>query len=136
MIMKIFFLFVFMTMVVPVMTGQNLIGCKDFEIKKFMKANNNELYLNKVVNSKYYYLKYSDSSESQTLLFFMDTDSVCKSIRMICDAYVKDEKIKEFNSIYKKSGKNKWTDSHDGKDYCIEIKDEDWSSIITIAPLK
>lgn len=129
-------MFAFLTVGVTLVTGQNLIGYKDVEIKKFMKANNDELFLNKVVNSKFYYLKYSDSSESQTMLFFMDTDSVCKSIRIICDQYVKGEKIKEFNSIYKKNGKNKWTDSHDGRDYSIEIKDEDWSSVITIAPDK
>ena len=55
---------------------------------------------NNVVNSKFRYLKYSDNSENQTLLFFLNPDSVCKSVRMICDMSMKTRKIKEFNSHY------------------------------------
>jgi hypothetical protein len=49
---------------------------------------------------------------------------------------VKSEKVKEFNSIYKIIGENKWIDKRDGKDYLIEVSDEQWSSIIIIEPAK
>ncbi len=91
---------------------------------------------NNVTNSKFKYLKYSDSSDSQTLLFFLNPDSVCKSVRMICDVSIKAEKVKEFDLIYKKSCENSWIDKRDGKDYLIEIRDEKWSCIITIEPYK
>jgi hypothetical protein len=116
--------------------GQNLIGYNDKEIKKYMMENRREMSLNNVTNSKFKYLKYSDSSDSQTLLFFLNPDSVCKSVRMICDVSVKVEKIKEFNSIYEKSDENRWIDKRDGKDYLIEIREERWSCIITIKPDK
>ena len=91
-----------------------------------------EMSLNNVSNPKFRYLKYSDNSESQTLLFFLNPDSVCKSVRMVCDIRIKPEKLKEFNSIYKKSGENRLIDKHDGKDYVVELRDEKWTCIITI----
>ena len=89
---------------------QNLIGYKYSEIRNYMNQNRSEMNYNDVTNSKYNYLKYTDNSDSQTLLFFLNQDSVCKSIRMICDAGKKAEKTKEFNTIYIKYGKKRWID--------------------------
>ena len=116
--------------------GQNLIGYNDEEIKKYMKENCKEMNFEKVTNSIFRYLKYSDNSNSQTLLFFLNPNSVCKSVRMICDVNAKTEKVKEFNSLYKRSGENKWLDLRAGKVYIIEIKEEKWSCIISIEPDK
>ena len=91
---------------------------------------------NKVTNSNYNYLKYSDNYDRQTLLFFLNPDSVCTSIRLICDLSTRAEKVREFNSIYRKYGENSWIHKRDGKDYLIEIKDEKWLSVITIVPYK
>jgi len=87
---------------------------------------------NPVTNDKFSYLKYSDNSENQTLLFFLNTDSVCNSVRIICSLNMKAEKVKELNSKYIKSGENRWVDKHDGKDYLIEIMYGKWSCVITI----
>jgi hypothetical protein len=116
--------------------GQNLIGYNGKEIQKYMKENRKDLSSEKVTNNFFKYLKYSDSSDSQTLLFFLNHDSVCKSVRMICNFSAKAEKVKEFNSMYNKSGENRWIDTRAGKDYLIEIKDERWSCIVTIVPDK
>ena len=91
---------------------------------------------NNVRNNKFKYLKYSDNSDSQTILFFLTQDSVCKSVRVICDNTVKTEKVKELDSNYKKAGENRWVDNHNGKNYLIEVKDETWSCVITIEPGK
>lgn len=133
--MKIFLLFAFLNLSC-FLSGQNLIGYKDFEIRKYMKENNGNMSFNKVNNDRFNYLKYTDNSDSQTLLFFLGTDSVCKSIRIICDSVTKTEKIKEFNTNLKKNGENIWVDTRNGIDYLIEVKDEQWSSVITIKPLK
>jgi hypothetical protein len=111
--------------------GQNLIGYSETEIRKFMKENHKEMICNDVRNSMYKYLKYSDESESQTLLFFLSDDSVCKNIRLVCDRSLIEEKIKELNSLYKKSGVNKWIDRHNGKKYIVELNDEKWAFTIT-----
>jgi hypothetical protein len=117
-------------------SGQNLIGYKYKDIRIYMKENRTEMNYNNVTNKMFKYIKYSDNSDSETLFFFLNADSVCKSVRMICDISLKTVKEKEFNTIYKKIGAGKWLDRKNGKDYLIEIKDEKWYSIITIEPAK
>jgi len=134
--MRIAIIFIFLFVSCSVVTGQNLIGYKGDEIRKFMKENRKDMNFEKVTNNKFQYLKYSDNSGSQTLLFFLKTDSVCNSIRMICDEPTKAEKIKEFTAKYKSGGVNKWIDTRAGKDYIIRVEEEPWSSIITIEPAK
>ena len=134
--MKIITLFVILILTGICAYGQNLIGYNDKEISQYMKENRRDMSSEKVTNNRFKYLKYSDSGDSQTLLFFLNSDSVCKSVRMICDVIKKAEKVKEFDSIYKKNGENKWIDTRAGKDYLIEIKDERWSCVVTIVPDK
>jgi len=133
--MRIFTLFAFLS-ASGLLSGQNLIGYKDFEIREFMKENKGEMNFNKVTNDSFNYLKYTDNSDSQTILFFLNKDAICNSIRIICDQGEKSNKIKEYNATYKKNGDNKWIDRRNGKDFLIEIKDEKWSSVITIESLK
>ncbi len=116
--------------------GQNLIGHDVKYIKKYMAENRIEMNPEKVTNMKFSYLKYSDNSGSQTILFFLGSDSVCKGERLIIDQRLKSEKIKEFNSVYKKKGENTWIDSRDGRNIVIQINDEAWTSIVTIVPEK
>jgi hypothetical protein len=116
--------------------GQNLIGYKCGEIRKYMNENHRDMNFNNVLNIKYIYLKYTDNSETQTLLFFLSQDSVCKRVRLICDSGLKNGKVKEFNRLYSKRGENCWIDSRDNKNYLIKITDEKWSCIITIEPDK
>lgn len=116
--------------------GQNLIGYNYNEIRAHMKENRKDMTFNKVTNSRFSYLKYSDSSDNQTVIFFLDNDSVCKSIRIICDPVSKNQRIREFDSIYKKNSENRWIDTRKGRNYAIDLKDETWASVITILPLK
>jgi hypothetical protein len=114
--------------------GQNLIGFNDAEIRKFMKQNRKDMHFNNVKNSMFSYLKYSDNSDSQTILFFLTPDSVCKGVRVICENAMKHEKIKELDATYKRIADDKWVDIHDGKNYLIKFKDEEWSCSFTIEP--
>lgn len=134
--MKIFTLSAFLILLGLKAYNQNLIGYNDKEIRKFMSENYKNMNLDRVINNRFKYLKYSDNYDSQTILFFLNTDSVCKSVRMICELNIKTEKVKEFNSSYKKNGNNMWIDTKNGIDYLIEMKDEKWSCTITIEPDK
>jgi hypothetical protein len=111
--------------------SQNLIGYTGKDIMKYMKANHSEMNYNKVINNKFSYLKYSDNMESQTILFFLSTDSICRSVRVICDMSIKPLKIRELDKLYTKSDDNKWIDKHDGKTYLIDILDSSWSCVIS-----
>lgn len=134
--MKITTLFLFFVFISVLTQGQNLVGYKKQEIRKYMKENRREMNYNNVVNSKFSYLKYSDNLESQTVLFFLNRDSVCKNVRIICDSSLKTQKVKELNSMYVKQGENKWIDRRNGKEYLIELSDGKWSSVISIEQKK
>ena len=116
--------------------GQNLIGYNEQYIINYMKDNHSEMSYNGVTNNKFNYLKYSDSSDNQTILFFLDNKSVCSSMRMVCNYSIKNAKINEFNSIYESKDRYKWINNRDGKKYLIEMKDETWNCIVTIEPDK
>jgi hypothetical protein len=114
------------------LSGQNLIGYNEKEIRQYMRDKQKNMdYQNFTNNSTFKYLKYVDRDDSQTLLFFLTADSVCKSIRLICDKSLKTQKTREFDNIYKKGGENVWTEIKEGKKYIIELKDEDFSVSIT-----
>lgn len=134
--MKNIILLSFLFLSVTCAYSQNLIGYNEQEIKTYMKDNNKDMNFNNVTNSKFKYLKYSDNSESQTLLFFLNEESVCQSVRLICDLSYVPAKLKEFNDIYKNNGENTWVDSRNGKDYSVILKKEKWSCIVSIDPTK
>ncbi len=115
---------------------QNLVGLSGKEIKGYMKTNQNEMNFNKVVNNKFSYLKYSDNNENQTILFFLNRDSICKEVRITYEMRLKQEKLKEFNSLYKKSGENSWIEQRNGENYTINMKEGKWSLVISIEPEK
>jgi hypothetical protein len=135
-LMKVIILTAFFLLTGIYAQGQNLIGFKHQEIRKYMKENQREMNYNNVVNSKFSYLKYSDNLERQTVLFFLNRDSVCKNVRIICDSSLKLQKVKELNSLYAKKGENKWIDKRNGKEYIIELSDGKWSSVISIEQKK
>ena len=114
--------------------AQNLIGYNDAQIRNFMKQNRKDMHFNNVKNTLFSYLKYSDNTDSQTILFFLTPDSVCKGVRVICENTMKPEKIKELDASYKRIGDDKWVDIHNGKNYLIKLKEEEWSCSITIEP--
>ena len=130
--MKIFTLSATLMLTCIYADSQNLIGYKAKDILKYMKENRNEMNYNNVVNTKFSYLKYSDNPDNQTVLFFLNPDSVCRSERIICDVSMRAAKVKEFNAQYVRRGVNKWLDKHGGKDYIIEIMDGKWSCVISI----
>jgi hypothetical protein len=130
--MKKITLFVSFLLLCVIAQSQNLIGLNGKEIREYMKANYNEMNYNKVVNYKYQYLKYSDNSENQTILFFLGRDSICKEVRVTCDTGLKQQKLKELDSRYKKSSENSWIEKRNGKNYNINMKEGKWSLVISI----
>jgi len=116
--------------------SQNLIGYNSDDIQKYMKENHTEMNFNKVVNSKFSYLKYTDNNDMQTILFFLNDKAVCNSIRIVCDTNLKTAKVSEFNSRYTKKGENMWIDKKEDKNFLVRLKDEKWACTITIEPEK
>lgn len=115
------------------LSAQNLLGYKYKDIRQYMRENMKEMsFQGLTFNNTFKYLKYADSDGNQTILFFLTADSVCKSIRLISDKSLKADKIKELDTKYKKTGTNLWTDTKDGKNYVIELRDEEFTINVTI----
>jgi hypothetical protein len=115
------------------LNGQNLIGYSEPEIRQYMKENQKDMtYQNFVNNSTFKYLKYSDRDETVTTLFFLNEKLVCKSVRYICDKSLKNNKTKELNTLYKKVSDNEWIDTKNGKNYKIDLKEDEWSFNVSI----
>ena len=134
--MKIFSFLAFFLMTVYGLHGQNLIGYKAAEIKKYMSENRSDMKNEKVNNKSFSYIKYSDKYDAQTILFFLNAYSVCRSIQMVCNKNIRSEKIKELDSKYSKTGENIWTDKQKGKNYKVKLVDDEWSFSVTIEPEK
>lgn len=134
--MKFLNAFSFLILLANCASGQNLIGYTEPEIRKYMRENVKDMNLNKVNNDKFTYLKYSDNSDSQTMLFFLSKDSVCQSIRIICDENAKAKRMKEFDSAFKKDRDNMWIDTRGGRKYLIQLKEDKWANVITMEPFK
>ena len=130
---KIFVLSVIIFFIGMNLNAQNLIGLNEKEIRTYMADNlKNVTFQNFVNNSTFKYLKYSDADETQTMLFFLNDQLVCKAVRLVYDKSLREEKLKELNTLYKKTGDNQWTETKDGKSYLIELKEEEWKFNITI----
>jgi hypothetical protein len=115
------------------LSGQNLIGYSESEIRKYMAENKKDMSFQSFVNNNTFkYLKYTDNSETETLLFFLTEKLVCKSVRRVCDKSLKPQIIKEYDGALKKAGEGLWTETKDGKKYLFELKDEDYTFNVTI----
>jgi hypothetical protein len=132
--MKIFTLALYVLLTCSGIYGQNLIGLDNNEIKKYMKDNQKGFNLQDDNNSTFKYLKYTDAGDLQTILFFLSGRSVCTEMRIICDLSLKNQKIKELDSIYSNTGNNTWTEKKNNGEYLIELKDEKWFFSINIKP--
>lgn len=134
--MKLFSLVLVLLLVSITGNSQNLIGYKADDIRNYMSGSRSDMNMEKVKNKLFTYLKYSNKYDTQTMLFFLNPDSICQNIRIICNNSIRDIKIGELDSSFLKSGKNRWIDSRSGKNYYIRIDDNEWSFSITIEPEK
>jgi hypothetical protein len=115
------------------LSGQNLIGYSEPEIRKYMTENKKNMsFQNFINNNTFKYLKYSDNLETETLLFFLTEKLICKSVRRICDKSLKTRIIDEYDRFCKKTGEGQWMEIKNGTKYIIELKDEEYTFYITI----
>lgn len=130
---KAFFIILFF-IAFRISKAQILIGYSAGKITDYMSANHKEMNFNKVKNASFRYLKYSDATDSQTMLFFLDGDSVCNAMRIICDRRTSMIRSKELDSSFRKKGENQWIHDLHGKIYNIRMEEDEWSAVINVQP--
>jgi hypothetical protein len=111
--------------------GQDLIGQHTGEIRHYMKTNRSDMYPNEVKNTMFSYLKYTDNAERQTILFFLDGDSVCSSVRIISDRSMRSGLLADLDSQFKRTGDMTWIDFQGDRKILVRFTDEKWSCTIT-----
>ncbi|MBN1388163.1 MAG: hypothetical protein JW965_06930 [Bacteroidales bacterium] len=116
--------------------GQNLLGYGPKKIEKYIS--NNYKHLVKEGNSRneyYKYLKYTDGAAgTTTVYFFLSDNDKCKRVKRMHVHSMKDEVIKEFNSLYTREGDNIWSDRNKGIKALIKLENEEWFFTVTIEP--
>ncbi|HOW39045.1 MAG TPA: hypothetical protein PL123_00785 [Bacteroidales bacterium] len=134
--MKSFAFSVLFYLIVFGAASQNLVGYTSGEIVAYMKAKKIDMNRENVTNSTFRYLKYSDKYDTETVLFFLNPDSVCRSVRIVYNNSIKSSKIRELDSMYSRTGEKAWKDMQKGKNYIVKLSEDDYSFSVTIEPEK
>ena len=124
---------VFLFFITSLLATPNLIGYSEEEIKQYMEENEKGFVFQSFTNnSTFKYLKYTDRRETQTILFFLDSELKCKLVRLVCEMSLKSSKLKELDSQYSKEGENIWKEVKNGISYIIELREEETTFNINI----
>ncbi len=126
-------IFVLLFYLASVLSVPNLVGYSEDEIKQYMKENEKSFIFQSFTNnSTFKYLKYTDQRDTQTILFFLDTNLKCKLVRLVCDMNLKSSKLKELDAQYIKTGEKTWREIKNGISYIIELREEETTFNINI----
>ena len=115
--------------------AQNMIGMDKEEIMEEMNTRFKTFKLNtSTVNHAYKYLKYEDSINEITILFFLSDNDKCTLIRKMYDYSNINEVLMDLNDNYKSSGKNQWTYADRGQQFQLDLSEGEWFFTITVKP--
>jgi len=103
------------------------------EIKKLMNEKYRSFDLDEgAKNASYKYLKFVDKYNEETWLFFLSPDDVCTHTKLMSDFSNLDNRLKDLNKNYKKTGNNKWLFVEKGITYTVDLVKEEWFFSIVI----
>lgn len=120
------FTFILLLFASTVFGQHNFIGLDKKDIEKKMENDYPNFYQAKVINRSYNYLKYQDDLGEQTILFFLNDDDECFSMKMMSHYVYLGEEITKLNKNYTKEGDDKWTFEDGGDNYTVKLKQEQW----------
>ncbi|MFW6248628.1 MAG: hypothetical protein ACOC4J_02535 [Bacteroidota bacterium] len=127
----LFCLFVFFYSL-DVLGQPKYIGLEKDEIIEMMKEDKPDFSKAKVINKAYNYLKYQDSFGEQTILFFLNDNNVCTSVKIMSHYVFLGEEVGKLNEQFHQEEENLWTHSEDGEEYTMELEKGQWFfSVIT-----
>lgn len=116
---------------------QNLVGLREPDIVKYMKANMQNYSIDKdIVNSIHKYLKYSTGDGMQTLLVFFNDKGYCKEVRLSLDRSLYSTKVRELDSAYTKMNNSEWLEKKGRHQYRITLTDDKWYYTLKITEKK
>lgn len=134
--MKILPIAIIMILLSVNLTGQNVLGFTAEEIAEYVKEHHRNLVKDDNSRNEYYdYLKYTDgTSGTTTVYFFLSEDKRCRRVKRIHVHGLKDEVIREMDSLYVKKGDNTWVDEKKDNRALIRLVNEEWFFTVNIEP--
>lgn len=112
---------------------QNFIGMHKDEIAEEMKVSYKQFKLNRgTVNPHYKYMKFEDTINEKTILFFLSGDNKCTMVRILCDYSNINEMVAELDENFKSVERDVWSDRKNGKDFTIRLTEEEWFFTVSI----
>lgn len=136
--MRLFIAYILFLLLPLGAAGQNLLGYKAGEIEKFISRNKKELVKDENSRNDYYkYLKYTDGTAgTSTYYFFLSDKDRCLRIKSMHVHSMKEIVEEELDSLYTRTGTDRWSDRNRGIDAVISLVSEEWFFTVTIEPDK
>ena len=107
--------------------SQEVIGLHADSIKVIMNENLPEFVLNTTSTNKVYnYLKYEDHTGTQTMLFFLTDNDICRYFKRICDYSLYSNIVGYLNENFENTNDTLWTSETDQGELQKVLKKEDW----------
>ncbi len=107
--------------------AQHFIGLHKDNVIKLMRENYREFYNdNSFTNKHFNYLKFVDNTGSQTWLFFLTEDDICKYHKRMVDYAYMNEIETELNGRGMKTGSDEWEYMSKGKSYTVTLTRDEW----------
>jgi hypothetical protein len=92
------------------LNSQILIGLKEAEIVKYMEQNQKNYILNTGFGATPTTVKFLDTKNDRTMIFFLDDNKRCKYSKLMLDIEEWDKTIEVLNKTYTKAGDMKKTE--------------------------
>lgn len=129
---KLLLTFVLSFLLLCSLNSQILIGLKESEIVKYMEQNQKNYTLNTGFGATPTTVKFLDTKNDRTMIFFLDNNKRCKYSKLMLDIEEWDKTMEVLNKTYTKVGDMKWNTKKDGKIYELFVEKTDWMfSIVT-----
>ncbi len=113
------------------MIAQHFIGLNKEETR--VLARKTGFYIDDIImNKKFNYLKFINSSNTKTLLVFFSDKDISTHTRMICDYSEYDAIISNCNEHYKKKRKNLWVYNVGKEIFKVTLEEEAWYFVLRV----
>jgi hypothetical protein len=119
--------------------SQHFIGKGIDEIKQQMRAEKNDFFFAKEVNTgKYHFLKFENVEETKTMLFLLDENGKCEYTKLMCDYSLLKNIEDSLNQNYEYQKDMTWIDyTRDStQNYLIELEKKEWFFTVKTSPIK
>ncbi len=125
--MKTFLLYLLIIGLSDLCYGQHYIGLHKDALADSIKKNQKHFRLdNSTVNKVFKYVKYVDSVNEQTWLFFLDDNDICTHHKLMSDFSNYHSTLDYLNNNFQSTGKKQWEYKANGEVFKVELSEGEW----------